>query len=253
MKPKPYLEVKRRVDASAALSNDRNCAGDKTKAGSRRRIDHMKNTTPIHDSKTVAMDKKATDRAINRWALKCLFGPASLLCLLSFVIGYWYPDTMHVVQPIAQQLGLHSLVAPRTMGAEFDSAAYFYWLTFWVVLPFNLVWIYREGIRQNMPMALRAVARANLTSGAWDRKKFTIKGGRIRFFFFALFFVSIFIVQLVTAREPSYCKGCETTSAIGFLVFNWLGAQMALIAIYFTCSYFVLWKSIRTTFGKNDE
>lgn len=193
------------------------------------------------------MNKKATDRAINRWTLKCLFGPASLLSVLAFVFGYWFPDAMAVVQPIAQRFGLHYLVAQRTVGAEFDSAAYLYWLTFWVVLPFNLVWLYREGISENMPLALRAVARANLSSGAWDQKKFTLKAGRVRFFIFTLFFISLFIVQLVTAREPSYCKGCETTSVIGFLAFNWLGMHMAMIATYFTGSYFFFWKSIRTT------
>lgn len=213
----------------------------------------MSTSTPPNGPKTAAMNKRATDRAINRWVLRCLFGPASLLSLSAFVIGYWYPETMRVVQPIAQHLGLHSLVAPRTMGAEFGPAAYFYWLTFWVVLPFNFIWLYLDGIRQKMPTALRAVARANLTSGAWDKRKFTVKGGRVRFLFFALFFVSILIVQLFTAREPSYCKGCETSSVFGFLLFNWLGTHMALIAIYFTSSYFVLWKSIHTRLGENYE
>jgi hypothetical protein len=210
----------------------------------------MQKPKPINGQKTVAMNKKATDRAINRWVLGCLFGPASLLCVMGFAVGYWSPDGMVVVQPIAQRLGLHYLVAQRTLGSQFDSAAYLYWLTFWIVLPFNIGWLWREGIRQNMPTALRALAQANLSSGAWDQNKFTLKAGRVRFFFFLLFFVSLFIVQLVTAREPSYCKGCETTSVIGFLAFNWVGTHMALIAIYFTCTYFVLWKSIRTTFEK---
>lgn len=211
----------------------------------------MKKSTPINDQKTVAMNKKATDRAINRWALRCLFGPASLICVLAFVVGYWFPDTMAVVQPIAQRLGLHYLVALRTVGAEFDSAAYFYWLTFWIVLPLNLVWLYREAIRQNLPMALRAVARANLNSGHWNPSKYTLKGGYLRLFGFALCFGSLFAVQLVTAREPSYCKGCETTSVLGFVLINWLGTYVLLLANYFAVSYFVLWKSIRTTFEKS--
>lgn len=212
----------------------------------------MKKPTPINDQKPMAMNKQATDRAINRWALKCLFGPASLLCVLAFSVGYWYPVGMAVVQPIAQQLGLHYLVALRTVGSEFDSAAYLYWLTFWVVLPFNLVWLYREGIRQDLPMALRAVTRANLNSGHWNPSKYTLSGGYVRFFGFVLFFGALFAVQLITAREPSYCKGCETTSVLGFVLINWLGTYVLLLASYVAGSYFVLWKSIRTTF-ENDE
>ena len=127
------------------------------------------------------MDKKATDRAINRWVLKFLFGPASLMSISAFVIGYWLPETVATIQPIAQKLGLHHLVAMRAVSAEFNSAAYFYWLTFWLTLPINLIWLYREGLRQKLPVALRAVAQANLHLGIWDEKKYTLKAGRLRF------------------------------------------------------------------------
>ena len=153
-------------------------------------------------------------------------------------VGYWFPDAISNTQSVAQRLGLHYLVALRSAGAEFDSAAYFYWLTFWIVLPFNLIWIYREGIRQNMPLVLRAVGRANLSSGAWNPKSFTLKAGRLRFFFYTLLVLSLVIAQLLIAREPSYCKGCEVNSAIGFLLINWLGMHMALIAAYFNMLIF---------------
>jgi hypothetical protein len=195
------------------------------------------------------MNKKATDHAITYWFLRCLLGPVSLLSLGTFTLGYWQPDAIDAVRPIAQKIGLHYLVAIRTMNADFDSAAYFYWLTFWVTLPLSLIWMHREGVKKNMTNVLRAVAKANLESGAWNPEKFTLNGGLLRFSFFALLTTSLLVVQLLSAREPSYCKGCETTSVFGFLLINWLGVHLMLIASYIACSYLVLWKSIRTFFG----
>ena len=213
----------------------------------------MNSTNQSKPAEAVIMDKKATDRAINLWVLKFLFGPASLLSISAFVLGYWFPETIATVQPIAQNLGLHHLVALRTVGAEFNSAVYFYWLTFWLTLPLNLVWLYRVGIKQKLPTVLRAIAQANLNSGVWNEKSYTLKAGRFRFLLCLLVTVSLFIVQLVTAHEPSYCKGCETTSVMGFLLINWLGIHLILIATYFACSYLIFWKSIHTTFGAKNE
>lgn len=199
------------------------------------------------------MNKKETDRAISYWVLKCILGPASLLSLSAFFVGYHWPNVMASIQPVAQWLGLHYLVALRTTGSEFDSAAYLYWLVFWVTLPLNLIWAYVVGVRQNLFTALRAVARANFISGAWNPQKYTLHGGQARFLLFVLLTVSILLVQLITASEPSYCKGCETSSVLGFILLNWLGTHLMLIASYFACLYFVLWKSIRITFGEKDE
>ncbi len=160
---------------------------------------------------------------------------------------------MPAVQPIAQGLGLHYLVALRTVGAEFDSAAYLYWLTFWTTLPLNVVWLYRAGTQKNLTGALRAVARGNLNNGHWNPSKYTLKGGYVRFFLFAFFFGALFVAQLVTAREPSYCKGCETTSVLGFVLISWLGTHALMFATYAACLYFVLWKSIRLNFGEENE
>lgn len=211
-------------------------------------------STPLPEaSNNVSMDKKSTDKAFNRWFLKCLLGPSSLLALLAFVVGYWWPKTMLVVQPAAQLLGLHQLVAMRTTGAEFDSAVYLHWLTFWVTLPFNLAWMHCEGVKRNMAKVLRTVARSNLESGRWNPQKYSLRGGYARFLFFVLFCGSMFVTQLVTAREPSFCKGCETSSVLGFVLINWLGTNATLIATYVSFAYLVLWKSIRTTFGGKNE
>lgn len=190
------------------------------------------------------MNKKETDRAINYWVLSCIFGPASVLSLTSFVVGYHWPNAIASLQTIAQGLGLRNLVTLRTIGTEFYSAAYLYWLAFWMTLPLNLIWAYVMGVRQNLFTALRTVARTNLNSGVWDPQKYTLRGGRVRFFLFVLLTVSIFLVQLISAHEPSYCKGCEKSSILGFILLNWLGTHLLLIAIYFAGLYFVLWPSI---------
>ena len=201
----------------------------------------------------VPMDKKSTDRAINRWFLRCVFGPVSLFTLSAFMVGYWFPENMTAVQAISQRIGLHYLVGMRTVGSEFNSAAYFYWLAFWIMLPFNLGWFYLEGIKQNMPTALRTVAQANLKSRLWNPSKYTLRGGYMRLFGFVLFIGSLLVVQLVTAREPSNCKGCETTSVLGFVLINWLGTYVLLLASYFACSYLIFWKSICTSFEEYIE
>jgi hypothetical protein len=109
--------------------------------------------------------------------------------------------------------------------------------------------MHREGLKKNLSMVLRAVAKANLESGAWNPQTFTLGGGHLRFSFFVLLTTSLLVVQLLVAREPSYCTGCETTSVFGFLLINWLGVHLMLIASYIACSYLVLWKSVRMSFG----
>ena len=195
------------------------------------------------------MNKKASDRIINAWVLKYLFGPSSLLSLSAFVIGYGWPGMVDVVQPIAEWLGLHHIVESRILGADFGSAAYLYWVTFWITFPLSLAWLHLAGARQNLLSALRSVALANLSSGTWNPQKYTLRGGYARFSLSAALIASVFFAQILMAGEPSSCKGCETSSVLGFVLINWVGAHLMLVGSYVAGSYLVLWKSIRLSFG----
>lgn len=194
------------------------------------------------------MDKKTTNRIINTWLLKYLLGPSSLLSLSAFVMGYGWPGLVDVVQPIAEWLGLHHIVESRILGADFGSAAYLYWVTFWITFPLSLIWLHLAGGRLNLLSALRSVALANLSSGAWNPQKYTLRGGYVRFSFWAAVTVSVFAAQIFIAAEPSSCKGCETSSTLGFVLINWGGVHMMLVANYIAGSYLVLWKSVRMSF-----
>ena len=181
--------------------------------------------------------------------LKYLFGPFSLLSLSAFAIGYGWPGMLDVVQPIAQWLGLHHLVEGRTLGTDFGSAAYLYWVAFWFTFPLDLAWLHWMGARQSLLSALRSVALSNLNSGAWNPQKYTLKGGYVRFSFFAALIASVFVAQILIASEPSSCKGCETSSVLGFILINWVGVHMMLVGGYVAGSYLVLWKSVRMSFS----
>jgi hypothetical protein len=66
-------------------------------------------------------------------------------------------------------------------------------------------------------------------------------------------FVGLFFVQLLVAHEPSYCKGCETSSIPGFLIIDWGMTHMLLIGIYLFFCKMVLWKSIGRLLRSQDE
>ena len=208
----------------------------------------LKPASGIGSFKRLAMNKKATDRIINAWVLTYLFGPSSLLSLSAFVIGYGWPGMVDVVQPIAEWLGLHHIVESRILGADFGSAAYLYWATFWITFPLSLVWLHLAGVRQGLLSALRSVALANLSSGAWDPQKYTLRGGYARVSGWTALTVSVFVVQVFTAAEPSSCKGCESSSVLGFVLINWGGVHMMLVGSYIAGSYLVLWKSVHRSF-----
>ncbi|MBU1354117.1 MAG: hypothetical protein KKB95_19805 [Gammaproteobacteria bacterium] len=195
------------------------------------------------------MDKKTTDRAINRWVLKFLLGPASLISLLAFGVGHLYLDLALAVQPLAQRLGLDHVVAERTIGSQFASAAYLYWFTFWLTLPLNLFWLLRVGYAERVSEALCAIERSNLRSGIRDPAKFTLLRGYLVWVAAAVMFIALFATQLLIAHEPSYCKGCETTSVPGFVIINWGMTHLLLIAIYIGLSKVVSWGSVRSAFG----
>lgn len=197
----------------------------------------------------VAMDRKATDRAINRWLLRFLSGPASLASLLAFALGYFHPDLTIAVQPMAQGLGLENVVAQRTLGADFPSAAYLYWVVFWLTSPLNLFWLVRTGAAERVPEALRAVERANLRSRVHDPARYSLVRGYLIWIAAILVFVTLLATQLLVAHEPSYCKGCETTSVPGFIIINWGMTHMVLVGIYISVSKLVSWGDVRSSIG----
>ena len=194
------------------------------------------------------MNKRETDSAINWLFIKYVLGPCSLLCLAAFAVGYWYPPAVFVAQNIAQTIGLNNLVANRLGNSEFNSAAYLYWLTFWITLPFDLLWLHYTAINQKFLIAIRFIVNLSLANGHWDLKKYGLYTGAMRFLLYFLLFFGMTTLHLISAIEPSTCKGCETSSAIGFIVINWLMTHISILLCYWSASYLVMWKSIRSTF-----
>jgi hypothetical protein len=198
-------------------------------------------------------NKKITDRIINYWVLKVIFGPISLISLLAFWIGYHWPASMTLMQPIAKSIGLHHLVTVRTSGSEFESAVYLYWLVFITTLPLNFSWIYLTGASGDLFLAFREIMKFNLKSGSWNRRKYTLFRGYMFFILCIVISGLAFLAQLSSANEPSYCKDCEKSSIFGFILINWIGVHLILIVNFLGWSYLFLWKSIRLSFEGNNK
>ncbi len=191
-------------------------------------------------------NKKYTDFKINTWIIKCLIGPFNRAPLLAFALGYFFPITKLSLLSLIPFGGVGDFVASRTTGSNFEVAAFSYWLIFLILLPFHLIWIYRQGIKGNMPNVLRELAKKNLHTGAWNPRIFNAKTGGLAFFIITVFVVMLIIMQIITAQEPSYCVGCETSSVFGFFFINWLGMNLMIFAGYFSFSYFLFWKELHT-------
>lgn len=196
-------------------------------------------------SKASLLTKRERDRAFYAWSGDCLLGPTSLLPVLAFLVGYLSPQSMDSAQLIAQRIGLNNLVAVRTGSSEFAAAAYLFWLSFWMMLPIHMIWIYRKGIQRDMPGVLRTNLLTRLiTDNQTYDEKYSLHEGYMRFLGFFVFFAFLLGTQLVIAHEPGSCKGCETSSSMGFMLINWLGTHILLLTTYIALSYVVYWQSI---------
>lgn len=193
------------------------------------------------------MHRKETDRALTRWVLKCLAGPMSVLSLVAFNVGYWWPQTVVSAKAAAVALALDEFLSMRTAGVEFASAAYLYWFVFCLTFALHAWWMHREAKKNSLHATLLVVAQTNLTSGRWNPRKYTLRGGYLRLILFATTFISLFVLQLLTRGEPSYCTGCESSSALGFILINWAGMHVLALFSYVMLVYLFSWKSIRAT------
>jgi hypothetical protein len=200
-----------------------------------------------------SLNKAETDRAINRWFLTSLLSPTCALSFLAFFIGYLHPEVAQEVKHIAAQFGIEGLISLRAQGTNFDLAAFFYWISIWVLIPINVTWMYMMAVRHGTALALRTATLRSLRSRALDPRKYTLRWGYLRFFGGALLSSSLFVVQLMTAHEPSFCKGCESESWSGFLLINWFVTQVLLMGTYGSCSYLYFWRSIQKDLGESNE
>lgn len=183
---------------------------------------------------------------VSRWFWNYFRSLPVTLPLVALAFGFWWPGLLERVSSLGES-GLHQFVNQRASLTSFHSAAYLYWWTLALTLPLCLVWLHIKAKREALHQALREIAGLNLSDGTWDPKKWTLRGGRIRLACGMALGVSLASTALLVAHEPSFCKGCETTSLLGFALVNWGALHAMLMYSYMMGVYLYFWRSIRVS------
>lgn len=189
-------------------------------------------------------------RILSAWFIKYLTSIPTLLPLVAMLVGFWFPELQNRVQAATKANGLGQYASVRSGNSEFFAGAYLYWWALAIAIPFCLVRMYYLANKLNVHAALCATAVSNLRTNAWNPSKWTTKGGRLRLGGALALGIALVFTGLLVSKEPSFCKGCETGSLLGFILVNWLAIHAMLLYCYVMCVYFYFWKAIRSNLGE---
>lgn len=189
--------------------------------------------------------RKRRDAIFYRWFGYHLVSPIALLPVGAFALAWWVPEFAAWLRESLPEGPWVGAADMRSRSTAFDAAASSYWLVLYLLLPLFPLWMHWLACRVKFYRAACAVMRANLDAGFWNPTVWTVRGGWLRLGGGVLMGAVLACVLLFVRVEPSFCRGCETRSWLGFLIVNWLGVHALLLFTYQMSVYLFFWQFIR--------